>query len=115
MSHGASMVAAMGLTPCGTTCAIYKTVESMWDLNVFCPCCDKDPNLVCYGACMTSPVRWMGLSMYVSPTCMLAYAHVNALLLLPLSAAPNKAAGISGRPGLAPSSATTACILSQVH
>ena len=73
------MVAAKGPTPHTTMYAVCTTMESIWDLRVLCPCRDKDPTLVCHGACMSPSVRCMGVSIYVSPGCCVTHAHPNAL------------------------------------
>ena len=55
------------------------TLQSAWDLDVLCPCRDKIPQAICYGACMTNSVRRMGVSMYMSPSAVSCHAHPNAL------------------------------------
>ena len=77
--HDNLMVAAKGPTPHSAMYTVCKTMQSIWGLKVLCPCRDKNPDLVCHGKCMTSIVRCMGVSIYVSPSCTLAYAHPNAL------------------------------------
>ena len=46
---------------------------------MLCPCRDKNPHVVCHGACMTNSVRCMGVSVYVSPSVVFCHAHPNAL------------------------------------
>ena len=73
------MVAAKGPTPHTTMYKVCRTMEDIWDLQVLCPCRDKNPDLVCEGAYMTSTVRCMGVSIYVSAGGCVAHAHPNAL------------------------------------
>ena len=73
------MVATKGPEPHTTMYTVCKTMEGIWDLQVLCPCHDKNPDLVCHGACMSTTVRCMGVSICVSPACTIAYAHPNAL------------------------------------
>ena len=73
------MVAAKGCTPQSTMYVVCQTMESIWDPRVLCRCHDKEPTLVCHGACMSSIVRYMGVSIYVSPTSCITHAHPNAL------------------------------------
>ena len=73
------MVAAKGPSPHTTMYPVCMTMEAVWNLRVLCPCRDKNPDLVCHGACMTNRVCCMGVSIFVSPTCTLAHAHPNAL------------------------------------
>ena len=74
------MVASKGPTARSVMYSVCMTMESIWNLRVLCPCRDKNPELVvCHGECMTSRVRCMGVSIYVSPANTLAHAHPNAL------------------------------------
>ena len=52
------------------------TLQSAWKLDVLCPC---NPPAVGYGACMTTSVRCMGGSVYVSQVAVFCHAHPNAL------------------------------------
>ena len=63
------MVAAKGPSPHTTMYPMCMTMEAVWNLRVLCPCRNKNPDLVCHGACMTNRVRCMGVSIFVSPTC----------------------------------------------
>ena len=76
--HDNLMVASKGPTPRGAMYTVCKTMESIWGLKVLCPCCDKNPDLVCHDECMSSTVRCMSVSIYVSPSNTLAHAHPNA-------------------------------------
>ena len=73
------MVAAKGPSPRTAIYPVCKTIESVWNLRVLCPCRDKDPSPVCHGQCMRSTVRCMGVPIFVSPTCALPHAYPNAL------------------------------------
>ena len=73
------MVATKGPTPRTTMYMVCKTMESIWDLEVLCPCRDKDPALGCHGDCMSATVCCMGVSINACLTCTLAHAHSNAL------------------------------------
>ena len=77
--HDNLMVASKGPMPRGAMFTVCKTMESIWGLKVLCPCRDKNPDLVCHGECMSSTVRCMGVSIFVSPSCTLAHANPNAL------------------------------------
>ena len=73
------MVAAKGPRPQTTMYTVCLTLQSAWKLDVLCPCRDKNPQAVCYGACMTNSVHCMGVSVYVSPVAVFCHAHPNAL------------------------------------
>ena len=73
------MVATKGPEPHTTMYTVCKIMEGIWDLPVLCPCRDKNPDLVCHGAYMSTTVRCMGVSICVSPACTIAHAHPNAL------------------------------------
>ena len=72
------MVATKGPTQHSTVYTVCKTIESIWDLQVLCPWRDKNRALVCRGACMSSTVHCMGVSICVSRACSFAHTHPNA-------------------------------------
>ena len=65
------MVAAKGPAARTAMHTVCQTVEGNWGLKVLCPCRDKDPSLICHGACMGCSVRCMGVSIYISPAALL--------------------------------------------
>ena len=71
------MVAPKAPTPHETIYQVCLALESIWNLRVLCPDCDKNPEAVCHGRCMRPSVQCMGVYIYVCGG--LCVAHPNAL------------------------------------